>query len=168
MRIAFMHRQLSGGGTEADLRRLAAGLAARGHAVHVFCARPSEPPPGVTVHRVRILRGGRLMRLLSFAAAAPRAVNREPWDVVVGFGRTPRQDVVRIGGGTHRSYLARMAGAGLRSRRLGPYHRAILWLEARQFTPCAISRADSADTVSTRRYAPGANCRASSHRMARW
>ena len=153
MRIAFMHRQLSGGGTEADLRRLVAGLAGCGHAVHVFCARPAEPPPGVTVHRVRILRGGRLVRLLSFAAAAPRAVSREPWDVVVGFGRTPRQDVVRVGGGTHRSYLARMTGAGLRSRRLGPYHRAILWLEARQFAPGAYRRVLTVSALSAREIA---------------
>jgi UDP-glucose:(heptosyl)LPS alpha-1,3-glucosyltransferase len=89
----------------------------------------------VTVRRVRIVRGGRLVRLLSFAVAAPRAVARETWDVVVGFGRTPRQDVVRVGGGTHRSYLARMEAAGLRGRMRGPYHRAILWIEGRQFAP---------------------------------
>jgi UDP-glucose:(heptosyl)LPS alpha-1,3-glucosyltransferase len=61
-------------------------------------------------------------------------VARESWDVVVGFGRTPRQDVVRVGGGTHRSYLARMEAAGLRRRVRGPYHRAILWLEGRMFS----------------------------------
>jgi len=133
MRIALMHRQLTGGGTESDLRRMAAGLAARGHDVHVFCARAREVPPGITVRRVRIVRGGRLVRLLSFAVAAPRAVARESWDAVVGFGRTPRQDVVRVGGGTHRSYLARMEAAGLRGRGRGPYHRAILWIERRQF-----------------------------------
>ena len=136
MRIAFMHRQLAGGGTEADLCRMASGLAARGHEVHVFCARANaEPLPGVTVRRVPVLRTGRLARLLSFAAAAPRAVARERWDVVVGFGRTPHQDVVRVGGGTHASYLARMEAAGLRSRARGPYHRAILRLEARMFGP---------------------------------
>jgi UDP-glucose:(heptosyl)LPS alpha-1,3-glucosyltransferase len=140
MRIAFMHRRLTGGGTEADLRRMAGGLAARGHDVHVFCARAREVPPGVTTRRVRIVRGGRLLRLLSFAVAAPRAVARDPWDVVVGFGRTPRQDIVRVGGGTHRSYLARMEAAGQRRRARGPYHRAILWLERRMFAPAGHRR----------------------------
>jgi len=140
MRIALMHRRLTDGGTEADLRRMAAGLAARGHDVHVFCTRARDVPAGVTVRRVRIVRGGRLVRLLSFAVAAPRAVAREAWDVVVGFGRTPRQDIVRVGGGTHRSYLARMEAAGLRRRTRGPYHRAILWLERRQFAPGAHRR----------------------------
>jgi len=133
MRVALMHRRLAGGGTESDLRRLAAGLAGRGHDVHVFCARADATAPGATVHVVRTLRAGRLARLLSFALAAPRAVARERWDVVVGFGRTPRQDVVRAGGGTHRSYLARMEADGLRRRPRGLYHRAILWLEARAF-----------------------------------
>jgi UDP-glucose:(heptosyl)LPS alpha-1,3-glucosyltransferase len=135
MRIAFMHRSLSGGGTEADLCRMATGLTARGHEVHVFCARPGTAPAGVAVHRVPVVRAGRVARLLSFAIAAPRAVARERWDVVVGFGRTLRQDVVRVGGGTHRTYLARMEAAGLRRRVRGPYHRAILWIEGRQFAP---------------------------------
>jgi len=137
VRIAFMHRRLAGGGTEADLRRMAAGLAARGHEVHAFSARADAPPPAVTLRRVPVVRAGRLVRLLSFAAMAPRLVARERWDVVVGFGRTPRQDVVRVGGGTHRSYLARMEAAGLRGRWRGPYHRAILRLEARAFAPGA-------------------------------
>jgi UDP-glucose:(heptosyl)LPS alpha-1,3-glucosyltransferase len=133
MRIALMHRSLAGGGTEADLRRTATGLAARGHDLHVFTARPNAPLPGVAVHRVPTLRAGRVVRLLSFAAAAPRAVARERFDVVVGFGRTVRQDVLRVGGGTHRSYLATMEAAGLRSRWRGPYHRAVLWLERRAY-----------------------------------
>lgn len=139
MRIAFMHRRLSGGGTETDLRRMAAGLVARGHEVHVFAAR-GAPPPGVVVRRVPVVRAGRLARLLSFAAVAPRLVARERWDVVVGFGRTPRQGVVRVGGGTHRSYLARMEAAKLRRRWRGPYHRAILRLEAQALAPGAYRR----------------------------
>jgi UDP-glucose:(heptosyl)LPS alpha-1,3-glucosyltransferase len=135
MRVAFMHRRLAGGGTEADLRRMASGLAARGHELHVFCARADAALPGVAVRRVPVLPGGRVARLLSFALLAPRAVARERWDVVVGFGRTVRQDVVRVGGGTHRSYLARMEAAGLRPRARGPYHRAILRLEAAAFAP---------------------------------
>jgi UDP-glucose:(heptosyl)LPS alpha-1,3-glucosyltransferase len=134
MRIAFMHRSLSGGGTEADLRRMASGLAGRGHALHVFTSDPAVPPEGVVAHRVPVVRAGRWARLVSFALLAPRLVARARWDVVVGFGRTPRQDVVRVGGGTHRSYLAAMEAMG-RARRRGPYHRAVLDLERRMFAP---------------------------------
>jgi UDP-glucose:(heptosyl)LPS alpha-1,3-glucosyltransferase len=135
MRIAFMHRSLTGGGTEADLRRMASGLAARGHEVHVFAAGRGAPPTGVVLRRVPTLRAGRWARLASFALVAPRLVARERWDVAVGFGRTPRQDVVRVGGGTHRSYLAAMEASGRRGRGRGPYHRTILWLERRMFAP---------------------------------
>jgi UDP-glucose:(heptosyl)LPS alpha-1,3-glucosyltransferase len=140
MRIAFLHRSLAGGGTEADLRRMASGLVARGHALTVFCAKPRGAPEGVGVRRVPVVRAGRLLRLLSFAVLAPRLAAREPWDVVVGFGRTLRQDVVRVGGGTHRSYLARMEADGFRGAARGPYHRAILALERRMFAPGAYRR----------------------------
>jgi UDP-glucose:(heptosyl)LPS alpha-1,3-glucosyltransferase len=140
MRIAFMHRRLAGGGTEADLRRMASGLAARGHALHVFAAELDHSVEGAVLHRVPTLRGSRVTRLLSFALAAPRLVARARWDVVVGFGRTMRQDVVRVGGGTHRSYLAAMEASGRRGRARGPYHRALLWLEGRMFAPAGHRR----------------------------
>lgn len=135
MRIAFMHRSLAGGGTEADLRRMAEGLVARGHVVHVFTAGRGDAPAGVVVRRVPTIGLTRWTRLVSFALVAPRAVARSRWDAVVGFGRTTRQDVVRVGGGTHRSYLATMEAAGRRGHRRGPYHRTILWLERRMFSP---------------------------------
>jgi UDP-glucose:(heptosyl)LPS alpha-1,3-glucosyltransferase len=138
MRLAFLYRRLAReGGTEADLFRTAAGLSQRGHDVHLFCAEVrTAPPDGVSVHRVPVARAGRLVRLLTFAWAAPRVAARGgPWDVIVGFGRIPRQHVVRCGGGTHHAYLATMQQFGARRRTLGPYHRAILWLEARQFRP---------------------------------
>jgi UDP-glucose:(heptosyl)LPS alpha-1,3-glucosyltransferase len=134
MRIAFMHRRLSGGGTEADLRRMASGLAARGHALHLFVASGDAPPPGVTVQRVGVVRAGRSARVLSFAVLAPRLVGRSPFDVVVGFGRTLRQDVIRVGGGTHRRYLATRAAAG-RDRGRGLYQRLVRGLERRMFAP---------------------------------
>ena len=140
MRIAIMHRRLRGGGTETDLRQLATSLAGRGHEVHVFCARSDARLPGVQLRHVPVLAAGRLVRVLSFALAAPRMVGRERWDVVIGFGRTPRQDVVRCGGGTHRTYLRRMEAAGLRRAARGPYHRAILWLERRQYGPAGHRR----------------------------
>jgi UDP-glucose:(heptosyl)LPS alpha-1,3-glucosyltransferase len=135
MRIAFMHRRLAGGGTEADLRRMASGLAARGHELHVFAAELDHSVDGAVLHQVPTIRGNRVTRLLSFAFMAPRRVARASWDVVVGFGRTTRQDVVRVGGGTHRSYLATMEASGRRGGGRGPYHRALLWLEARMFAP---------------------------------
>lgn len=135
MRIAFLHRQLTGGGTEADLVRMAGELLARGHEVHAYCARAAGAPAGLHTHRVPVVRGGRTLRVLSFGLLAPRLAARERFDLVVGFGRTVRQDVVRVGGGTHASYLAAMRAAGVRRAGAGPYHRVILWLERRMFAP---------------------------------
>jgi UDP-glucose:(heptosyl)LPS alpha-1,3-glucosyltransferase len=138
MRLAFMYRRLAReGGTEGDLYRTTEALAARGHDVHLFCAELRTPPPrGVSVQRVPVLRAGRLARLLSFAWTAPRVVARAgSWDVVVGFGRTVKQDLARCGGGTHRAYLATMQTFGARRPILGPYHRAILTMEAMQYRP---------------------------------
>jgi UDP-glucose:(heptosyl)LPS alpha-1,3-glucosyltransferase len=144
MRLAFTYRRLAReGGTEADLYRTVAELAARRHEVHVFCGEiRCAPPRGVHVHRVRTVHAGRVARLLSFAWLAPRAVARSGrWDVVAGFGRTVRQDLVRCGGGTHRAYLETMRRSGARRRGLGLYHRAILALEAAQYRPGNFRRA---------------------------
>ena len=148
-----MHRQLTGGGTEADLRRMAGGLAARGHDVHVFCARAARGAAGRRrCAACRIVRGGRLVRLVSFARrGAARGRRASPGTSSSGFGRTPRQDVVRVGGGTHRSYLARMEAAGLRRAARGPYHRAILWLEGRQFAPDGHRRVLAVSRLAARR-----------------
>src|SRR5262249_59749466 len=116
------------------------GVAARGHELHGCWAGAGEVPEGVPGPRVPIVRAGGLLRLLSFALAAPRAVAREPWDVVVGFGRTPRQDIVRVGGGTHRSYLARMAGGGPRSRPRRPPPPALPWPPGPATVPPAARR----------------------------
>jgi len=138
MRLAFVYRRLAReGGTEGDLYRTVGGLAERGHEVHLFCSDFRAPvPPRVTAHRIPVFRAGRLARLLSFAWAAPHAAARAgPWDVVVGFGRTTSQDLIRCGGGTHRAYLETMRESGVRQSRLGPYHRAVLTLERRQYRP---------------------------------
>jgi len=143
MRLAFLYRRLAReGGTEGDLYRTLAELAQRGHEVHLFCADlRTTAPSGVSAHRVPVVRAGRLARLLSFAWVAPRvAAGAGSWDVVVGFGRTSCQDLIRCGGGTHRAYLDAMRASGNRNSRLGPYHRVVLALEARQYRPGAFRR----------------------------
>jgi UDP-glucose:(heptosyl)LPS alpha-1,3-glucosyltransferase len=161
VRIAFLHRQLTGGGTEADLVRMASELVARGHEVHAYCARAAGAPPGLCTHRVPVVRGGRTLRVLSFGLLAPRLAARERFDLVVGFGRTVRQDVVRVGGGTHASYLAAMRAAGARRPGAGPYHRVILWLERRMFAAnghrgvLAVSRRAGAEVTDDYGVAPG-------------
>ena len=141
MKIALVHKRLDrAGGTERDLLQTAAGLSARGHEVHLFCAEyGSAPPASVTTHRIPVPPLGRTVRMLTLAARAPRIVARAKCDLIVGFGRLASQDVIRSGGGTHRGFLRQLAREGGLPRRawqaLSVYHRTLLELEKRQFAP---------------------------------
>lgn len=141
MKIALVHKRLDlRGGTERVLYRTAAGLRDRGHEVHLFCGTFSiPPPPGVIEHRVPSFRWPRTARLLSFAIAAPKMVERYGCDVSLSFDRILRQDIFRSGGGPHRAFLKTMVAESPIARRLwyviSPYHHCALAIEKRQLAP---------------------------------
>jgi UDP-glucose:(heptosyl)LPS alpha-1,3-glucosyltransferase len=117
---------------------MAEGLRDLGHEVHLFCAEFKIPAPaGTFAHKVPVLALGRTARLLSFAVLAPRTILPYECDVVIGFGRMIRQDVIRCEGGSHRIFLEKMKRGEGRWRRLwhrlSVYHRSVLALERRQF-----------------------------------
>jgi UDP-glucose:(heptosyl)LPS alpha-1,3-glucosyltransferase len=139
VKIALAHKRLDlRGGTERDLFKTAEGLRDLGHEVHLFCSEYGAPsPPGVTAHRIPVLRFGRTARLWSFALWAPEIIEQTGCDVVLSFGRMIEQDVLRCGGGTHRGFLQRLGAEGGLARRLWQkvslYHRSLLALERRQY-----------------------------------
>ena len=96
-------------------------------------------PQGTFAHKVPVLPLGRTARLLSFAILGPKAILPHKCDVVMGFGRMIRQDVVRSEGGSHRVFLEKMKRGEGRWRRLwhevSVYHRSVLAVERRQFRP---------------------------------
>jgi len=139
VKIALVHKRLDHhGGTERDLFRTAEGLRDLGHEVHLFCSEYEVPPPkNVVAHRVPVIPLGRTLRLWTFAWFGRRAVEQANYDVVVGFGRLPRQHVLRSGGGTHRGFLERMGReGGLRRciwQKFSLYHQSLLAIEKRQY-----------------------------------
>jgi UDP-glucose:(heptosyl)LPS alpha-1,3-glucosyltransferase len=145
MRVALVTYTYSAsrGGVERVVWSLARGVAARGHEVHVVCHRAeAEPEPGVVVHPVPALEWLSALRYVSFASNAAAAVDALGFDVVQGFGRTIRQDIVRVGGGSHWEYLlhtkpSMRTALGRMLRRLNPRDAAILALERRCFAPGA-------------------------------
>ena len=143
MRLALVHKRFDRlGGAEWDCYETTKRLAARGHEVHLVVGQCRIPTPaGVTVHRVPVVRVGQLAKLLSFAAVAPRVWRRLGADVVIGFGRTIGQDIMRASGGCHRRYLEELAsdrGAWESWRqRMSPYECAMLAIERRQYRPGA-------------------------------
>ncbi len=139
MKIALAHKRLDlDGGTERDLYRTAEGLRDLGHEVHLFCGEFGvSPPEGTHAHRIRCLHLGRTAGLLRFAFAAPKVIQLQRCDVVVGFGRMVQQDILRSGGGTHKVFLQKMKqGEGMARRlwhRISLYHRSVLGIERLQF-----------------------------------
>ena len=143
MKIALIIFQFSEsrGGVERFCAEFARGLVRRGHEVHILAHRAStSPPPGAVLHEVPVQRWTSWLKHLTFAAAAERIVRSQSFDVVQTFARTTRQDVVRVGGGSHRAYLRAVGGDGDglwgRLRRWFSLHdRAILHLEGESLRP---------------------------------
>ena len=90
---------------------LARDLLGQGHDVHLFCRDlKTDPPAGLIVHRMPWMPLGSGLSRIAFSAWARRAVGRVerrlgPFDVKQAFGRTVGQDVYRMGGGCHETYL---------------------------------------------------------------
>jgi UDP-glucose:(heptosyl)LPS alpha-1,3-glucosyltransferase len=147
MKVALVHmRHAATGGTERYLNQIAAYLAARGHAVRIVCRSHAEPPhPDVRFVRLRPLALGGAWRLWSFAMAVDRHVRAAAYDVVFGLGKTWTHDVLRLGGGCHRTYLelahpaTRAAWQRVVDRGLLK-HRLALAIERRALAPGAYRR----------------------------
>lgn len=139
MKIALVHKRYDRlGGAEWDCYESSQQLAARGHEVHLVVGECRvEPPPGMHVHRVPVVRAGKVAKLASFAIRAPRVWRQVGADVVIGFGRTIGWDLFRASGGVHKRWLERVAAERGRWRdlrqRLSPYHRLMLAIERRQY-----------------------------------
>ncbi|HYE99929.1 MAG TPA: glycosyltransferase family 4 protein [Planctomycetota bacterium] len=141
MKVALVIRKFSpAGGAEKACAHLARGLLARGHEVHVF-AESIAPMPGVVPHPVP---AEGVFQHQSFAHQSRRLLEKESFDVVQSFTRTARQDVLRLGGGIHREYLAQTDRAysalGRWWRRLRAKERWELSLEADSLAPSASRR----------------------------
>lgn len=112
MKIALVHRRFTtNGGTERYLVGLARFLVAAGHEVVVLCneVRPDlVAEPGVRFVHLPMVRLGPIPKLLSLWGASRRALERESWDAVMGFGRTGGHQLYRAGGGSHADALRRM------------------------------------------------------------
>src|SRR5688500_14789535 len=99
-------RHAESGGTARYLDQLAAHLAQGGHRVTVVGRTHARAPhPEVRFARLRPPAIGSAWRLWSFARAVERYVAENTFDVVYGLGRTWSQDILRLGGGSHRTYL---------------------------------------------------------------
>lgn len=124
------HQMIGRGGLEKYVLGLAAGLRARGHDVRLVTARTDEAAEqlGLEVTRVDLRGVPKWARLAIFARRTAAAPSREG-EVVLGFGRTWRQDIHRAGGGCHALYSRLLPWW----RRWSPKNRIELALERRLY-----------------------------------
>ena len=128
--IGLVHTRFSPtGGVENYINKLVPALLARNWQVHYFTARIEQPVlHGMIIHKIPIIRGTSVSRMLSFAYGARRAVKQENLPLVMGFGRTICQDIYRDGSGCFLDY---QKYAGKRSNRL--YRKSYLHIERRRY-----------------------------------
>jgi UDP-glucose:(heptosyl)LPS alpha-1,3-glucosyltransferase len=123
------------GGVERYCVRFARMLKRDNHEVHVFSAhREDFPQDGFAFHDVPVRKGWSPLTIKSFADNSARMLSGEKFDIIHGFSRTYCQDIYRIGGGSHRTYLAQArpwtkTALGRLWLNLNPRHRMIFKLE---------------------------------------
>ncbi|MBV8882251.1 MAG: glycosyltransferase family 4 protein [Planctomycetaceae bacterium] len=134
MKIALVIEKFSpAGGVERQAAYMARGLLSRGHEVHVY-ARQIAAMAGVVGHRVP---AEGLFMGQTFSPQVRKAMGTDSYDVVYSFSRTEYQDILRLGGGTHREYLIKTDPAysplARFWRKLQPKEKLQLTLEANSF-----------------------------------
>lgn len=129
MKIALVHRRFTtNGGTERYLVGFARWLVARGEEVVVLCNEVREDLRAERGVRFVPLPMWRPAKAVSLWVSAGRALRRERYDAVMGFGRTPGHQLFRAGGGSHVDHL----------RRTHPVRR---WLDPGEWAEVAMDRA---------------------------
>jgi UDP-glucose:(heptosyl)LPS alpha-1,3-glucosyltransferase len=133
MRICLTHmRHANSGGTELYLNYLAAYLCERGHDVTIVCRSHGElPHPRARFVVLRSFALVKTWRMWAFARSVERHIRSTPYDVVLGLGKTWNQDVIRLGGGSHRTFLESMNGSDAATSRLRLKDRLALGIERR-------------------------------------
>jgi len=107
LNIAITHmRHAMTGGVERYLNYIASYLAELGHKVTIICRSHEEKPhPTIKFVVLRPLALGSAHRVYTFAVAVEQHLKSHHYDLVYGLGRTWSQDVLRLGGGCHLTYL---------------------------------------------------------------
>jgi len=133
VKIAVVYHQLIGqGGLENYLLEFVRALVAAGHDVHAVTAVADDMGRAAGA-RIHILPGGRpktSAKLRGFDRKSADFIDTLGADIVLGFGRTTRQDIHRAGGGCHRVYSRMLSPL----KRWRPKNRAELSLEETLYT----------------------------------
>jgi UDP-glucose:(heptosyl)LPS alpha-1,3-glucosyltransferase len=111
VKIAFVCKKfIEFGGMESYIVTLAERLLDRGYELHIFCNEWTKEwedkyKNRVKIHKVPVIRFFKSLRLASFAFLTYFALKKEDFDIIQGFGKTFKQDILRTGGGCHKEFL---------------------------------------------------------------
>lgn len=141
MKVALLIEKFSpAGGAEKQCAYMARGLVRRGHEVHVY-ARNIAKTPDIIPHPVP---ADGIFMSQSFPEQTRKMLRTETFDVIYSFTRTDYQDILRLGGGTHREYLIQTDRAynplARFWRNLQPKEKLQITFETASFRPDASKR----------------------------
>jgi UDP-glucose:(heptosyl)LPS alpha-1,3-glucosyltransferase len=128
--IGLIHTRFSPiGGVENYINKIVIDLLNRNWEIHYFTGKIEQTIlPGMIVHKIPIIRGTSISRMLSFAYGARKAVRRLNLPLVMGFGRTIYQDIYWDGSGCFLDYQKYTI------KRFNPlYRKSYLHLERKRF-----------------------------------
>jgi UDP-glucose:(heptosyl)LPS alpha-1,3-glucosyltransferase len=136
MKIALIRRRFSAtGGAELYTSRLCRELLHRGHQVQLFAQQWSDDVPWVRVPG----NNSRSGKSVCFAYNIEKLLRPAEFDCVFSLERTFCQDVYRAGDGVHRHWLQQLRQFAPFWKKpfigFGLYHRRMLMLEAKTFSP---------------------------------
>ncbi|MFH1075474.1 MAG: glycosyltransferase family 4 protein [Pseudomonadota bacterium] len=147
MNVAIIRKRYSRyGGAERYVNALASELIAQGHSVHIYAAQwdapiagEARPDKNFCIHRVPLLPGPSVVKLLSFAINVKRLLQSARHDVIHSFERTLFQDIYRAGDGCHREWLIQRQRYESRVKtlfvKINPLHHVFLAIEKRLMIP---------------------------------
>ncbi len=95
MKLAFcLFKYFPYGGLQRDFVRIASACHARGHEIHVYTASmQGELPANFIVHTLKVDGWQNHTRNAAFAKAAISAIQKESFDLTIGFNKMPGLDV---------------------------------------------------------------------------
>ncbi len=137
VKIAIIRQKyVNYGGAESFVQQYTEALADKGHEVHIFAQKwAASAHPNIHVRPLKAYSLNSVVRTLSFALSAERAVRRERFDIVQSHEKTWSQDIYRAGDGCHRQWLIERGRHLPLAKKLltavSPFHRLILALERR-------------------------------------
>jgi UDP-glucose:(heptosyl)LPS alpha-1,3-glucosyltransferase len=115
------------GGVESYARQFCEQLAADSRfEIHVFANRWRKGSLPITFHRVHIIPFPRVLRPISFAYFAKRAMNSQKFALVHSHERIFAMDIFTVHGVPHRSWTEKV-----RRKRMSLFDRSTAWVESK-------------------------------------